>query len=128
MDNVRFFGLALSMFVAVFFGMRWLLTPQPLHPDARLPTFQRIEPNSARAQLEASSISDDDATRDKLRHAVLDDAKALKDDPCNSALKEHYIEAANSAVPGHANLRQSGLAEARTLRTRLRHALGSSGA
>jgi len=96
MDNVRFFGLALSMFVAVFCGMRWLLTPQPLHPDARLPTFQRIEPNSARAQLEASSISDDDATRDKLRHAVLDDAKALKDDPCNSALKEHYIEAANS--------------------------------
>ncbi|MGC2591886.1 MAG: hypothetical protein WA425_08175, partial [Xanthobacteraceae bacterium] len=85
MDNVRFFGLALSMFVAVFFGVRWLLTPQPLQPDARLSTFQRIEPNSARAQLEASSISDGDATRDKLRHAVLDDAKALNDDPCNSA-------------------------------------------
>jgi hypothetical protein len=96
MDNVRFFGLALSMFVAVFFGVRWLLTPQPLQPDARLSTFQRIEPNSARAQLEASSISDGDATRDKLRHAVLDDAKALNDDPCNSALKAHYVDAADN--------------------------------
>jgi hypothetical protein len=94
--NVRFFGLALSMFVAMFFGMRWLLTPQRLQPDARLPTFQRIEPNSARAQLEASSISDGDATRDKLRHAVLDEAKALNDEPCNTALKEHYVEAANN--------------------------------
>jgi hypothetical protein len=96
MDNLRFFGLALSMFVAVFFGMRWLLTPQSLQPDARIPTFQRVEPDSPRAQFEASSISDNDTTRDKLRHAVLDDAKALNDDPCNSALKQHYVEAANN--------------------------------
>ena len=96
MDNLRFFGLALSMFVAVFFGMRWLLTPQSLQPDARIPTFQRVEPNSPRAQFEASSISDNDTTRDKLRHAVLDDAKALNDDPCNRALKEHYVEAADN--------------------------------
>ncbi len=137
MDNLRFFGLALSMFVAVFFGMRWLLTPQSLQPDARIPTFQRIEPDSPRAQFEASSMSDNDTTRDKLRHAVLDDAKALNDDPCNNALKQHYVEAANnyaraltSVVPclAHANLRQDGLAKARTRRPGLRHAVGSSGA
>ena len=45
MDNLRFFGLALGMFAAVFFGMKWFLTVQPLKPDARLPTFQRVDIN-----------------------------------------------------------------------------------
>jgi hypothetical protein len=93
MDNLRFFGLAAFMFATVFFGAKWFLTPQPLQPDARIPTFQRVDPDSPRAQLMSSSISDNDATRDRLRHAVLDYAKALNDDPCNDRLKAHYIEA-----------------------------------
>ncbi len=95
MDNLRFFGLALGMFAAVFFGMKWLLTPHPLQADPRIPTFQRIDPDSPRAKFEASSISDNDATRDRLRHAVLEGAKALHDDPCNDALKARYIGAVN---------------------------------
>jgi hypothetical protein len=95
MDNLRFFGLALGLFAAVFFGMNWLLTPHALQPDARIPTFQRVEPNSPRAKFEASSTSDNDPTRDRLRNAVLDDAKALEGDPCNDALKARYIQAVN---------------------------------
>lgn len=96
MDNLRFFGLALGLFAAVFFGMKWMFTVKPLKPNAAVPTFQRIEPGSPRAQFLSSSISDGDATRDTLRHAVLDNAKALNDDPCNNALKEHYVDAANN--------------------------------
>jgi hypothetical protein len=95
MDNLRFFGLAVGMFAAVFFGMKWFLTVQPLQPDARVPTFQRYDPDSPRAQLESSSIGDDDPTRDRLRHEVLDYAKALSDDPCNKTLKKHYVQAVN---------------------------------
>ena len=83
------------MFAAVFFGMQWLLTVQPLQPDARLPTFQRVDKDSPRFQLEQTSISDNDPTRDRLRHEVLDDAKALNDDPCNDVLKRRYIKAVN---------------------------------
>jgi len=95
MDNLRFFGLAVGMFAAVFFGMKWFLTPQPLRPDARIPTFQRYDADSPRAQLESSSIGDDDPTRDRLRHEVLDYAKALSDDPCNKTLRKHYVQAVN---------------------------------
>ena len=95
MDNLRFFGLALSMFVAVFFGMKWFLTPQPLRPDARVPTFQKVDPDSPRFKLEQSSVTDGDATRDRLRMELLDYTQSLAADPCNETLKKRYIEAAN---------------------------------
>jgi hypothetical protein len=95
MDTVRFLGLAAGMFAAVFLGMSWLLTVRPLQPDARVPTFQRVDKDSPRFQLEQSSISDDDPTRDRLRHEVLEDAKALDDDPCNHVLKTRYVKAVN---------------------------------
>jgi hypothetical protein len=96
MDTVRFFGLAAGMFAAVFLGMSWLLTVRPLQPDARLPSFQQVDKDSPRFQVEQTSISDDDPTRDRLRQEVLDDARALKDDPCNDILKTRYIKAANA--------------------------------
>jgi hypothetical protein len=95
MGTLRFLGLAVGMFAAVFFGMRWLLTVRPLQPDARLPTFQRVDKDSPRFQLEQTSISDNDPTRDRLRQEVLEDARALKDDPCNDILKRRYIKAVN---------------------------------
>lgn len=95
MDNLRFFGLALGMFAAVFFGMKWVLTVQPLKPDARLPTFQRVDINDPKYKLQQSSITDGDATRDRLRMELLDYAQSLASDPCNEPLKKHYIEAAN---------------------------------
>lgn len=95
MGTLRFLGLAAGMFAAVFFGMRWLLTVHAMQPDARLPTFQQVDKDSPRFQLEQSSISDDDPTRDRLRHEVLEDAKSLNDDPCNPTLKARYIRAVN---------------------------------
>jgi hypothetical protein len=95
MSTLRFLGLAAGMFAAVFFGMKWLFTVHPLKPDARLPAFQQVDKDSPRFQLEQSSISDDDATRDRLRHEVLDGAKALDDDPCNDVVKGHYVKAVN---------------------------------
>jgi hypothetical protein len=96
MDNLRFFGLAAFLFAAVFFGMKWLLRIEPGHADARLPTFHQVDPDSPSRQLMSSSISDDDPTRDRLRHAVLDEAKLLDHDPCSRMLKAHYIEAVNA--------------------------------
>ncbi len=88
MDTVRFLGVAAGMFAAVFLGMSWLLTVHPLQPDARLPTFQRVDNRqSALSSSNNSSVSDDDPTRDRLRNEVLDDAKSLDDDPCNRRLK-----------------------------------------
>ncbi len=95
MGNLRFFGLAAGMFVAVYFGMHWLLTVRPLQPDARLPTFHHVDTNDPRYKLEQTAVSDDDPTRDRLRHELLDDAKYLADDPCNDMLKRSYIKAAN---------------------------------
>jgi hypothetical protein len=93
MSTLRFLGLAAGMFAAVFFGMKWLLRAEPLQPDARLPTFQRVDKDSPRSQLEQTSISDNDPTRDRLRHEVLDYAKPLKDDSCNKTLRANYIKA-----------------------------------
>jgi hypothetical protein len=95
MESVRFYALAAGLFFAVFLGGKWLLTPTivPLKPDARLPTFQRVDPDDPRTKLEQSSVSDNDATRDRLRNEVLDYAKALHDDPCNEVLKKNYIKA-----------------------------------
>lgn len=96
MESLRFFGLALGMFVAVFFGMKWYLTVEPLKPDARLPVFHRVDTNDPRYQLEQSSVSDGDAVRDRLRADLLDYAQSLDRDPCNHTLRTHYIEAADN--------------------------------
>ncbi len=96
MGTLRFVSIAITLFVAAFFGIQWWLTPQPLKPDARIPTFHKVDVNSPRFKMEQSFASDNDATRDKLRQAVLESAKALGDDPCNSVLKASYIDAATA--------------------------------
>jgi hypothetical protein len=93
MGSLRFFAFVAVLFVAVFFGGKWLLEVRPLKPDPRLPTFQRVNPNDPRVKLQQSAVSDDDPTRDRLRKEVLDYAKALGDDPCNKTLKTRYIRA-----------------------------------
>lgn len=93
MGTIRFIGITFGLFCAVFLGMKWMLTVRPLQPDARLPTFQRINADDPRYKLEQSSVSDNDAVRDRLRNDVIDYAKALNDDPCNKILKAHYIQA-----------------------------------
>jgi hypothetical protein len=96
MGTLRFVSIAISLFVAAYFGVHWMLAPRPLRPDARLPTFHRVDTNSARYKFEQSFTSDNDETRDRLRQAVLDSAKALADEPCNSALKASYVKAATA--------------------------------
>ena len=65
-----------------------------LKPDARLPTFHRVDPNDPKFKLEQSSyVSDNDPVRDRLRNEVLDFARAVRDDPCNAVLKKNYIGA-----------------------------------
>ena len=93
-STLRFAGIVVVLFLAVFFGGRWLFEVRPLKPDGRLPTFQRVNPDDPRVKLEKSSISDDDPTRDRLRKNVLEWAKPLKDDPCNKTLRAHYVKAA----------------------------------
>ena len=100
MDNLRFFGLAAFLFAAVFFGTKWFLTVEPVKADARLPTFHQVDPDSPQRQLMSNSISDNDETRDRLRHAVMDAIKALDADLCNRILKAHYIEAVNAYARG----------------------------
>jgi hypothetical protein len=92
MDMLRFLGLAALMFAATFLGMNWYLRVEPLKPDPRVPTFQRVDTDST-AELGQSLISDGDATRDQLRHDVLDYAKALSNEPCNPIVKHYYIKA-----------------------------------
>ncbi len=89
-----FSELSRILFLAVFFGGKWLFEVRPLTPDARLPTFQRVNPEDPRVKLQQSSVSDDDPVRDRLRKEVLDYAKALRDDPCNKTLRAHYVKAA----------------------------------
>jgi hypothetical protein len=93
MDMLRFLGLAALMFAAAFMGMNWFLRVEPLKPDPRLPTFQRVVGPLKQDPIEQSSVSDGDPTRDRLRHEVLDYAKALSDDPCNPVVKRYYIKA-----------------------------------
>jgi hypothetical protein len=78
--------------------MKWMLTVRPLQPDARIPTFHRVDANSAEYKFQQSSVSDNDPTRDRLRNDVLDYAKALKDDPCNQVLRTNYVKAAVAYV------------------------------
>ena len=66
----------------------------PLKPDSRLPTFHRVDRDDPKTKLEQSSyVSDNDPVRDRLRNEVLDYAKAVRDDPCNTVLKKNYIKA-----------------------------------
>jgi hypothetical protein len=92
MDMLRFLGLAALMFAAAFLGMNWYMRVEPLKADPSVPTLQRVDTDST-AELGQSSISDGDATRNQLRHDVLDYAKALSDDPCNPIAKHYYIKA-----------------------------------
>jgi hypothetical protein len=96
MGTFRFVSVAFALFIVAYFGIRHLTAVQPLKPDARVPTFHKVDVNSPRFKMEQSFASDNDATRDKLRQAVLESAKALGDEPCNSVLKASYIEAATA--------------------------------
>jgi hypothetical protein len=90
----RFLGIALATLIVAFLVPRWL-TPRPLDPDQRLPTFRQVDVQDPRVQLETTSYaSDSDAVRDRLRQAVLDTATALRQKPCNQAVKADYIAAA----------------------------------
>jgi len=89
----RFLGLTAALLLASFFGTKWLLTIRPLPPDARVPMFRHVDPDDAGFKLQQSSASDDDAVRNRLRNEVIDYAKALYDDPCNKAVKAHYVAA-----------------------------------
>jgi hypothetical protein len=94
MGTLRFLGIAVGLLLACL-GIQWLLAPRPLQPDARVPTFQRVDVNSPRYQMETTSYAGDhDAVRDALRRATLEAAQAFRDDPCNDAIKARYVEAA----------------------------------
>jgi multidrug efflux pump subunit AcrA (membrane-fusion protein) len=83
------------MFVIVFLAARWLPVWRPLKPDARVPTFHQVDVNDPRFQLEQTSFANDnDDVRNTLREAVLDEASALQEAPCDDAVKAHYIAAA----------------------------------
>ena len=77
MGTFRFVSVAFALFIVAYFGIRHLTAVQPLKPDARVPTFHKVDVNSPRFKMEQSFASDNDATRDKLRQAVLESAKAL---------------------------------------------------
>jgi hypothetical protein len=93
MGTIRFLAVAFGLFFAAFLGVKWLFEVRPLTPDARVPTFQRVDTELPRYKIEQSSVSDNDPTRDRLRNEVRDYAKALGDDPCNPVLKAHYVNA-----------------------------------
>lgn len=83
----------IALLVAAYLGLRWFLSPHPLHSDPRLPTFDQVTHDLARQRFENSYVSDGDAVRDRLRQAVLESANVLADDPCNETLKRIYIGA-----------------------------------
>ena len=99
MAAVRFIGMAFAMFLVVFFGMKLLPLARPLpvlKPDARIPTIQQAVDDLSRKAAQPPFASDGDATRDRLRNAVLEYAKALGDDTRNKTLKTSYVEAATA--------------------------------
>jgi hypothetical protein len=99
MGSLRFIGIVAILFIAVFFGGKWLLEVRPLRASAWLPTYHRADKqDEPHLKLEKTSASDNDPTRDRLRTEVLDYAKALGDDPCNGILKMHYIKAVTDYV------------------------------
>jgi hypothetical protein len=85
MGTLRFLGLAAFMFAAAFLGMNRFLRGEPLEPHSHVTS-----------QFQQSSVGDDEATRDRLRTELLNDAQSLAADLCNDTLKKHYIEAANN--------------------------------
>jgi len=96
MQSVRFAGLVIGAFIVTFAAALWLVMPRPLKPDARLPTWHRVDVESPRVKMMDSYATDSDAVRDKLRHAVLEAADDLLREPCNDVMKAHYIEAATN--------------------------------
>ena len=99
MASLRFIGIVAVLFVAVFFGGRWLLEVRPLHAGVWLPAYHRVDKqDEPHLKLEKTSASDNDPTRDRLRNEVLDYAKAPGDDPCNGILKMHYIKVVTDYV------------------------------
>src|SRR5712672_1039197 len=96
MQSVRFAGLVIGAFIVTFATALWLVMPRPLKPDARLPTWHRVDVESPRVKMMDSYATDNDAVRDKLRHAVLEAADDLLREPCNDVMKAHYIEAATN--------------------------------
>jgi len=99
MASLRFIGIVAVLFLAVFFGGRWLLEVRPLHAGVWLPAYHRVDKqDEPHLKLEKTSASDNDPTRDRLRNEVLDYAKAPGDDPCNGILKMHYIKVVTDYV------------------------------
>jgi hypothetical protein len=95
MSTARFVGLTIALLAFAYWAQS-MLAPRPLKPDARVSTFHRVDVDSPRYQVESSHASDEDSVRDALRHSALDAAQALADDPCNKAIKAHYIDAATN--------------------------------
>jgi hypothetical protein len=131
MESLRFTGVVVTAFIITFGAAFWLLMPRPLKPDARLPTWHRVDVDSPRYKMEQSSASDNDEVRDKLRHAVLEAAQDLLREPCNDAVKARYIAAATnyarawlSIVPCFATRTCFGSSDAARL-DRARDAFGS---
>jgi hypothetical protein len=94
MESIRFAGLIVGAFLMTFAVAFWLVVPRPLKPDPSLPTWHRVDVDSPQYKYESSNASDSDAVRDKLRNAVLEAADDLQSEPCNDAMKAHYIDAA----------------------------------
>jgi hypothetical protein len=105
MASLRFIGIVAVLFVAVFFGGKWLLEARPLHSSAWFPTHHRVDTqDEPRLKLERTSATDNDPARDRLRNEVLDYAKAFADDPCNGILKMQYIKVVTDYVQALINM------------------------
>jgi hypothetical protein len=108
MFDIRSISLIAALFAVGFFGVRWITAGAPvpvfgvadLKPDARVPTFvekSRKDIAEMREQewlASKTAQGDDDPERNKLRAAVVAAATAFTLSPCNSALKQQYLEAA----------------------------------
>jgi hypothetical protein len=95
-NTLRIAGSAVILFLAAFLLGQGLLgqglfAVRPLHPGALLPTLPHTD--GPDRSLDPSAVSGTDRARDRLRHEVLDQAKALDDDPCSAPLKTHYVRA-----------------------------------
>jgi hypothetical protein len=67
-----------------------------LKPDARIPTFQPVDPNSRHRMMEVETFGggDNDSARNELRRAVLEAATKLRVRPCDAEVKARYVKAA----------------------------------
>jgi hypothetical protein len=108
MFDIRSILLIVALFAVGFVGVRWVAAGAPvpvfrvvdLKPDARIPTFvekSRKDIAEMREQewlASKTAQGDDDLERNKLRAAVIAAATAFTLSPCNSALKQQYLDAA----------------------------------